>query len=374
MGNAWFNLPGPKLFADRIDQDLRQGVSVILSVPQGAHEDIVEGVRSNAEEHGEQWDDIVPSGRQPIDTLFEQFVPDYAPGDVRNVERLVVQPSFQGRTVFVDGRHRDSVGEWCNLLKDFAHAMRSVDSLDRSQFVFLMQGPRRESIPATDVLLREHRWDGLVDTTDALILAHLLLRSRGWKPLRKDLAASVCAEISQWDLGLCCEMASLPLKQLLEPRELLRAYSNRFQWDTGRQYSTDEAWRLGAAQTVHGVSVYHSAFFFKAGAEEVIKNRLWSAHLKVAYPVIERRRQDILSRYGALIDLPHVDRDGRQVTSLEDMEIGSIAYQFVRNRETVDHRLRRIVRALSRARNQLAHMEPLDTATIIDGALESITI
>ena len=83
MFRFWWRLPGPATFVSWIADDLRDGKSVVVRLPEYAPGMLAEAVRDELGEHaGYYWTRITlceqPQVR-PVDLLFARFVPSADP-------------------------------------------------------------------------------------------------------------------------------------------------------------------------------------------------------------------------------------------------------------------------------------------------------
>jgi hypothetical protein len=104
--SLFWNLPGPATFIEAAVDDLRQGRSVVICLPDCYPPGLYQAFRSALPTaDGWVWDRIncanAMQGR-PIDVLFERYAPDTLPKAARTVWALDQQSSFWSLLLWLD--------------------------------------------------------------------------------------------------------------------------------------------------------------------------------------------------------------------------------------------------------------------------------
>lgn len=92
--------------------------------------------------------------------------------------------------------------------------------------------------------------------------------------------------------------------------------------------------------------------------EKQLKERLWEAQIKVIFPLIEKYRNRIITKYKNNIEplLPIKTAYGEEFTEASDVELGTIAYLIASGKIDVEKEDNRRIAVLKNARNILAHI------------------
>lgn len=96
--------------------------------------------------------------------------------------------------------------------------------------------------------------------------------------------------------------------------------------------------------------------------EDEIHNLIWEAQLKVAFPLIEKYRKNIISRYRQVIakELPIRNGYGQSIKEPEEVEIGVLYYLIGKSSVKISEKEYEEIETYRNARNHLAHMKILD--------------
>ena len=167
---------------------------------------------------------------------------------------------------------------------------------------------------AEDKGLRRRAWRDFVTVADSRVLAERAGRYRGSGPLHIALKGALVAELAGDDLAAADRLSRDPLSRIVD-------------------------------------------------AKEYAGERIWAAQVSVMFPVLERERRYLLGAYRSLWQLPHTRKDGREVQSLEKLEIGDMVHQAQHIRALKSELPR--LRWIHRVRNALAHGEPVTWGTLM---------
>ena len=97
-------------------------------------------------------------------------------------------------------------------------------------------------------------------------------------------------------------------------------------------------------------------------ASEHPREYIWRAQVSVLLPLVESERRRQLDAYRALWRLPHLRKDGKEIVTLENLEIGDMAAQA--GSVGVPKPERQRLGWLRRVRNALAHNEVVSWQTL----------
>lgn len=101
--------------------------------------------------------------------------------------------------------------------------------------------------------------------------------------------------------------------------------------------------------------------------ETTIRSAIWMTQVKMLFPIIENFRQRFLERYQERIQkqLPHNNSFGEPVTDYHDVELGLIWHFFYDHDLQVSDKDYNDFRIYRDARNNLAHIEPLNLKDVL---------
>ena len=162
--------------------------------------------------------------------------------------------------------------------------------------------------------VRRRLWRDFVTPLDSRALLERIGRRAGHRPLHLALKSTLVAEIAGADLALAECLFRDPMGRILHK---------------GR----------------------HS------------HEKIWAAQVAILLPLVERERQQLLSSHQALWQLPHIRKDGRKISRLNDLEIGDMASQAQHGGPLESSRKRLIW--LRGVRNALAHSEVVPWPVLI---------
>lgn len=128
-------------------------------------------------------------------------------------------------------------------------------------------------------------------------------------------------------------------------------------------------WEAGGVDSIDGVELSHPFVLLdQADPGGELRRRLWAAQAAELLPLIEMRRRDLAQGLARHVPCPFwIDGGKRQVRSLHELEIGSLAY--VTQTHGVRGDLRDRAEWLARCRNTLAHLGLLGGADALDARL-----
>lgn len=208
---------------------------------------------------------------------------------------------------------------WIDATDDTAVAqdwVNQVAELSDFQEVPRLLIPMHEACAARCKVEKHQRrrlWSDFVTRLDTRVLVERIARQAGHKPLHVSLKSTLIAEIADSDLSLAERMSQDPLGRTLEK---------------GRH--PDE--------------------------------KVWAAQLTVLFPLVDRERRRLLITHQAFWHLPHIRKDGTEVSKMENLEIGDMATQALASGPLEADRKRFVW--LRGVRNALAHCETVPWATL----------
>jgi hypothetical protein len=360
----WWQLPGTRQFIDRVVQDLRDGKNVILSLPEHLPSGLSNAIQS---ELGDDCDWHKISVRdeslvEPIHFLFDCFVGEISPKEIRNARTLAQHPQFSGKIIWLDDVTVDIWPVWKKFILDYEQPCRAISPLYRTLFVVSLVGELAIAPPAENVCLSHHTWEGVVNSLDMLLFTASVFPSKRLSDLQKQVAISVITHLALWDFEVSERLVCEKIENILSPEPILLEIAQERGWyyDHTQKIPFQEIWCKGMKNTVEGEAKIHSsALALDSLAQGQIKGRIWKGEVGEVLPFIEERRQEIIERLSKVLKVPFKNSFGEIIRDLRDLEIGHIEYQLSQTDKIVNPEIRQLVKKLKEMRNSLSHLEPI---------------
>ena len=355
----YWDLPGPATFAVSVRNNLLDGVSVALRLPDHTPDGLKQRI-CDAGDVAFHTINVSDTNRKPIEVLFDAFVP--RPDRERlswTTNSLVAHEAFQGHHIWLDGVTAIGHDLWNAFLLDFEHASRDIDLLRRSAFVVVLNGEQARRPFATGVALVERSWGRDHSRFDALFLADQLMTPLELPVLHRRVAIALAAELALWDAELLQRLVSAGHRALQSPLGVLRELARDRGWDphTPLENGNSElAWARGAVAWVDGRQYVHLAAEPEDTRDLATRNRIWRAQLTTVMPFIEEVRQATVREFRAQLREYAVRELG--LDSELDLEIADVHHALARD-GAVPNTQRRLLSDLRQARNKLAHIKTL---------------
>ena len=347
-----WDLPGARRFVDSACAALRDGYSVVARFPgqiPAGFEVALTASLGNMLSVGRLCGSSIP-----FEDLCNRFVSGNR-SHIRSLQDLCEEDGFQGRLIWLDGLNAQNWSLWRDFLGRYAQASRSMPILGRTLFFAPLVGTPPGAPPSEDVALVTCGWDGVPDELDLMLLANESLRQKRSSAIQRSLLSTTVARVAAWDFDTALRLLEEDERCILAPTELLRALAS----DKGWTKETPVAWDLGTA-SLSGIA--HPARAALEDPPREIERRLWSAQASVVLPWIETERHEIVA--GNLYEIRRqMKRLGMNDEDPYDLEIGQLTFIF--ESRGVDRNVRKRLQKLRRARNALAHLQPLAPETVL---------
>ena len=361
----WRSLPGPAGFIDSVLQQIRDGVSVVVAAPTlaptGLEDALVESLQHD------RWlvqRVAVDSQEDPLKCLTERLYLEPERWVGWSVEKMFERLSA-GQVIVVDGVTDTNWEAWRTFLRDFEVASRQRASDERALLLIIVRGVPRKRLYASGAALDVKIWTGVVGELDTLTHVDQRLRS-GRKPNRcHKLIVRQISALALWDLDLADFLADQPESDLFDIQKLLQAARQSLVLDDAPMGA---GWELGGSDHFDGVEMSHPFILVERGdPDDELKRRLWTAQAAQLLPLIEVRRRELVRRLERHVPCPFWIDSKRRILSLEELEIGSLAY--VAQTHGIQGELRESAEWLAGCRNTLAHLRLLSGRDALDSRL-----
>ena len=189
--------------------------------------------------------------------------------------------------------------------------------------------------------LRALSWRARIRRADAGLWADIHAQNDRPEPLG-NLVHAIAVELLGWRLDLAQSFMQAGVLDVLDPlgwlgRRLERPAQPEIEFN-GRAFACPLA-------------------LIQKGAQDVLRNRLWRAHLTAIFPWLEEQRQAILERHAGDLEVTDRHRTTLRVEDVADLEISEIARQL-RERDLVERHVQEAYNAMGSIRKALAHRKP----------------
>jgi len=287
----------------------------------------------------------------PVDAIYRAAIGEVPSKGAKSARDLVQDERLHAFVVHVSEVEDAAVGPWVRFVEEFAGYARANAPGNRLVIIVELAGEQTRRPPKPDVALEVCRWDDWSSESDAYILAASMLLGRGLTPKRRALTVATVSRLAIWDLDLAGALCDVDAECLVRPNEFLA------EWALGRGWTADSRanWEDGSAYRVDGATTPHSAYLAIADTE-TLDRRVWSAQAGMFLPWIEECRIQLLPKLRGHIRFP-VMTDGGQVDRIEDLSIGQLDWALRGTSASIG--ARQTIGRLRRARNLLAHLQPL---------------
>lgn len=361
----WTSLPGPNGFIEEVVQRIREGMSVVVAAPSvapaGWEDAFVDTLRQD------RWHlqlVTLETPEDPLRWLTEKlyFEPDQWIG--WSVEKLCEQLS-SGQIIAVDGVTAETWEAWRTFLRDFEVASRQRASDERPMLLVFVRGVSRKRLQLSGAALALHIWSGVFGELDTLIYVDQRIRSQQKPARHHKLLVRLISALALWDMELADYLAAQPERDLFDAEATLV----RGRKDLGRDGATVvEEWEQGGIDQYDGRDLVHPFVLVDRGDRQgELRRRLWAAQAAELLPQIEMRRRDLAQGLARRIPCPFWLDAKRQIRSLDELEIGSLAYAT--QTHGIQGELRDRAEWLASCRNTLAHLRLLSGNDALDARL-----
>lgn len=374
MISLW-QLPSPHRFLSGAVEDLRSGKSVVISLPPRLPEtprDLGRAIRHQLSDDliWEAFDAVAELTPAPVDQLFERFIQNGPPDQVRNALTLAQHDRFTSRLVELRGLSSTNWLAWKDFLVAYEPACRGRSILDRSVFLVIVEGSLGKNLPMEDACLAVHRWDNIVGTLDLMLYASATFADVRLNRWQKQLVINIAVRLALWDPEVCDRLRRLPIEAFVSPQEWLAEMASDLGWSGSEADDSDRLWEKGIVQCFEGIPQTHSAFLVITGDKQELKRRLWSAQVQTLFPLIELQRQRLINELGSYLAVPYTTAFG-VIDDVRELEFGHIADQLYTSRVPDHLEIRRFALWLKRLRDRLAHFEPLSCDLLVESRFSS---
>lgn len=350
----WQMLPGPASFFDSVIELLRNGTNVIVPAPNRSASRIEEGICDLLKDDHWQFKRLAVQAQADPLTLVTEGLYIEPNNWVQWSAEHLCQELGGNFVVVLEGIDATLWDTWRVFLKEFEVASRQRPSDDRPLLLVVAKGVSPKHIQISGGALEVRPWIGVLSELDTLIFVDQLLRSRNKLAKHHKLIVRQISALALWDLDLATYLAAQPEASLFNAVEVLQEARAELDKDCSLK---EASWENGGSDHIDGAEMTHPFVLVDKGDPgRELKRRLWTAQAAELLPLIEIRRRELLKGLERHLACP-LSLDGISITSLEELEIGRLAYAA--QKYGLKGELRDRAELLAGCRNKLAHLTAL---------------
>jgi hypothetical protein len=263
MSDIWWQLPGPSKFINDVAQDLQDGKNVIVCIPEHYPDGLSFALRRALVNNGDDnWRSIdLPQTEtlKPIDFLYDCFISDSAPIDLRTHEKLLNNRGFAGRIIWLNQSNKLNWPAWKRFMVEYEPTCRAFSPLERTVFCLMLAGPLALDPPNENVCLSVRKFRGYVSHIDTLIFANRIINNLNLDPIQRDMATFIISKLGLWDPEVCIRLSRESIENIMNPIGILKEIAIKRDWDNIIGLNDDEKWSFGMLEPYNGLNEVHSS-------------------------------------------------------------------------------------------------------------------
>jgi len=361
----WQTLPGPARYIEAVLQHLRDGTHVVVGTADNSYPDIERAFADHLAQ--DQWYRrcvTVDSSDDPLRYLTDRLYLSPEKWVGWNVEKLFwqIEPNT---VILIDGLTASNWKSWRDFLQEFEAVSRQSPSHHRPTLLVVVRGVAQKHLQVNGAAIATAICTGVLGELDALTYVDQRIRNSGAVVRHHKLLVRQIAALALWDLELADYLIEQPERDLFDIRRVLKAARTSL----GRDGSIiDGSWQAGCVDYFDGVQLSHPFVFLDSGDPSgELTRRVWTVQAAELLPLIEVRRRDLIQKLQRHISCPFTIDGTRLYRSLDELEIGSLA--FLAQIRGIRGELREKAEWLAQCRNTLAHLRLLNDSEALDSRL-----
>ncbi len=341
----WWNLPGPRSFLRDIEAAVSAGKSAVLMTPPHTPVETIDQMRTAVRAAGLDYRslEVAEAG------ILEMLVESYASADERPV---VTRPRHASKimrlsntVILLRGRNRATAEKALAFLEAYERGQSGAHS---RRPLFIVPLPASATPYAFEAQLATViSWRGRVSRADMTSFVSALRRDHE-RVCDTTLLDRIIVELAPWDRALAIELSTWDRDTLLAPTSALKDEA------LNRSSEADApVWENGESDLVDGREIPCILHALKNGNEGEALRRVWRASIGELLPLIETIRPLCVSKVKEHLRMPHIDKNGNEISDPYDMEFGDLYFNL--GQGGCPANLRMSIETLKRARDALAH-------------------
>ena len=362
---TWLGLPGPARFVNRVTDHLREGRSTVAATPLLTLKNFEQSITKKLEQ--DLWRVHRYNAEQvldPLQWLTEQLYIEPKSWFDWSIESLFEYLS-PNQVIVINGVTVKTWFAWRAFIKDFDVVSRRCPADERPVLLIFVRGIPIKDLQLNGAALSLEIWTNVLSELDTLTYVDQLIRqAQKITPYHKLIVRQIAA-IALWDLEFAEFLVEQPTPDLFNVYEIVKRGQEAFQT---RGFVVSGTWEDGGADKVDENELMHSFVLIdKQDPSGELNRRVWAVQAAELLPAIEMRRRASLDSLRRYISCPFWLDSERKVTSLEELEIGSLA--FAAHTHKAPRELSDKIQWLANCRNSLAHLKTLNAASALDRRL-----
>jgi hypothetical protein len=232
---------------------------------------------------------------------------------------LAREETFEGYVIWLEDVARADWDAWARFFAEYERVSRAIPISRRTFFLIPIAGEHNHRSLPSGVGISTREWDGWLMRSDMLLYGASRV-PEGGSMLELDLRSALVTTLAAWDPELCEFLASLSLRELVEPTPFLNEFAQFRKWKMQELPLSERAWSLGLAQTFHGRRTPHTCVTALSIGSGNLWELIWRAEIGVLMPYIEEQRQSMLQKYKHLLKTPFSTNFGGWIEDIYDLE------------------------------------------------------
>lgn len=361
----WHALPGPTRYIEEVFRNLRDGTHVVVAAPSFAHP-LLEETFVEYLAHNHWYREYVSASTDddPLRYLTEKLYLEPEQWIEWSVEKLFNQlkPNY---VIVVDGVTSSNWDKWRVFLQEFEAVSRQSPSDERPVLLMFVRGVSEKRLQIKSVAATTFIWRGVFGELDALTYVDQRLRRKGKPTQYHKLMVRHIAALALWDFELADYLTEQPEREVFDIRGVLASARIALERD---DKTMESCWECGGVDHFDGIELCHPFSLLDLGDPSgELERRVWTVQAAELLPLIEVRRRELVRGLHRHVPCPFWIDGKRQIRSLDELEIGSLAY--VTQIHGIRGELRDKAEWLAHCRNTLAHLRLLSDTEALDSRL-----
>lgn len=339
MDQVWWNkVTNAVRFTENISESINSGYSVILQLPEyvpwyAAMKEIVK-TTVTCDNSTRAFNETVDQGTEPGEYLISKYCKQevrahYRPsfgysGFLAKTEDITLNQSI----LWVRGADTNQVRKWHSFITDYNKALGKK----KMGGLFVIEAMDVSSIRETKGV-KIISYDAYIENYDNYVFNMLAAAELKESKLFKQYLSETVSGMFPDDVEFASHCISKGRGFLENPIQNIEEIIDERKRSDG-------------------------SFFELKYTEKELQESLWEAQIKILFPLIEKHRSAIITKYKKQIEplLPIKAAYGEEFTEVSEVELGTIAFLVTTGEINVDQHDRHKIHLLRDVRNTLAHI------------------
>jgi hypothetical protein len=375
----FWDLPYPGRFLGDITDALSEGLNCVVFLPDEGPSDFKSMLQRKAGVNqfngGIEW--LVDDGGEsssPVEFLFFNLLSRNPDPLESNAIGFCTALEYMTSVIAVEISSQEACAAWRDFIGDYQSAYMDKEALERAPILLVVRGQGPTSGFMGETALRIFHWNGRVTEIDMNIYSHFICQDLEGPRWKKRLIIALIGKLAKWDKGLSEHLRREYRLMLDNPLNLLTKWGSERYFN--RTVSDDDRWNVGLEYDYEEVNETHSVVFALQEDKAELKRLIWKAQMSVLFPLIEEHRTELIKLFSGFLDVPfHPPTRKNTIKDKSELELGHIQYQLTKKKHKLSSKkftnsqagvILEFIEKLKDIRNQLAHMRPASSGSILD--------